>query len=150
MRRSRHARQGLWGKGGIDRGWRAFLQPCGANEYLACDDADAAWISVREGHALELLCAAAIRLVCRGGGSGGCHKGLSSSGFQTGVIVQDDFVDIMDFSILAADWNDPIHALPQHPPEALGSWKDFGRRNGRLMRRSGWTIIHTRVQSGRD
>jgi len=70
-------------------------------------DADAGWISVREGHTLRRLavpsfssCAATVNL------TGVSH--LLSGDFQTGVVSQDGLVDITDFSILAARFNTPI------------------------------------------
>jgi hypothetical protein len=70
-------------------------------------DIDATWMAATEGHTLRRLaslsftaCAATVSLTGT--------DWLVSGDFQTGVVAQDNLVDITDFSILAANWNTPI------------------------------------------
>jgi len=71
-------------------------------------DADAGWLSVREGHTLRRLrplsfssCAASVNLT-------GVANELVAGDFQTDVVSQDGLVDITDFSILAVNFLDEI------------------------------------------
>jgi len=82
-------------------------------------DAEADWISVAEGHTLGRLapltfvsCAALVDLT-------GTDR-LRSGDFHTGVVPQDNLVDITDFSILAANFNLPIDADQSSGADATG------------------------------
>ncbi len=75
----------------------------------------ATWLAVREGHTLRALvplsfvsCATMVNLTGAGA--------LLSGDFQTAVIVQDNLVDISDFSILATAFNTPVS-----PDSSLGA-----------------------------
>jgi hypothetical protein len=82
-------------------------------------DAESDWISVREGHTLRRLaplvfssCAAYVDLT-------GVER-LPSGDFQTGVVSQDNLVDITDFSILAAEFNQPVNPDASTGADATG------------------------------
>ncbi|MGB2984252.1 MAG: hypothetical protein WBE26_00070, partial [Phycisphaerae bacterium] len=81
---------------------------------------DADWVSVQEGHTLRKLAAVTY---------GTCHVAtvdltggnqLMAGDFHTGVVPQDNLVDITDFSILASRWNDPIDANETTGGDATG------------------------------
>ena len=88
------------------------VPPGTATVILSNVDADAAWISVSEGHTLRRLgllafvsCQATVDMTSL------TSSALRSGDFQTAVVVaQDNLVDIVDFSILAGEWNVPITA----------------------------------------
>ncbi|MCH8992093.1 MAG: hypothetical protein IIA44_10150 [Acidobacteria bacterium] len=72
---------------------------------------NANWISVQEGHTLSRLesvtygtCSVAT-VVLTLSGSG---KPLLAGDFHTGIVLQDNLCDIVDFSILASQWNELI------------------------------------------
>ena len=86
---------------------------------LGAVDANAGWLSVVEGHTLRRLVPLAF-VACEatpsltGGGE------LPSGSFQVVGLAQDNFVDITDFSILAARWNDPVDASSALGADATG------------------------------
>lgn len=70
-------------------------------------DADSDWIAVREGHTLRgrrplsfTTCSASVAYL-------GANR-LRSGDFAAGAVVQDNLVDVTDFSILASRWNQVI------------------------------------------
>ncbi len=74
---------------------------------------DADFISVQEGHTLKRLagvtygtCSVADVVLTQDD----TGKPLLAGDFHTGVVAQDNLVDITDFSILASAWNDPVDA----------------------------------------
>ena len=82
------------------------------------------WVSVQEGHTLRRLEAvtfgacfvASIDLTSAGSG-----RDLKAGDFHTATVAQDNLVDIVDFSILATRWNDPISANSTTGADATGN-----------------------------
>ncbi len=82
-------------------------------------DANADWISVKEGHTLRRL--AALSFVSCGATASFTGAGVLFTGdFQAGAIPQDNIVDISDFSILATRWNQVISANSSTGADANG------------------------------
>ncbi len=71
-------------------------------------DANASWVSVAEGHTLRRL--EALSIVSCSGAVDFAAPRLPTGDLQTATVAQDNLVDIVDFSILASRFNDPINA----------------------------------------
>lgn len=78
-------------------------------------DESIAWVSAREGHTLRTL-----RAVTWVNGEAVVEMPLRSGDFQTSVAQQDGIVDIVDFSILSARWNQSIDASSALGADATG------------------------------
>ncbi len=68
-------------------------------------DENIEWVAIREGHTLRTL-----RQVVWASQAATVNLSLRAGDLQTTVVSQDSVIDIIDFSILAARWNQPVAA----------------------------------------
>ncbi len=76
-------------------------------------NADATWLSIVEGHTLRRL----VPIDLSGDNSDTVTVTLIAGDFHTATVAQDNFVDIVDFSILASRWNTVVSDCGGGNPE---------------------------------